>query len=194
VRELEDLMREVEQLFVLRVLFLDGLPLLVGDRLTLRVRAVLADHHEGGEEDRLERDDHRQQAVRIALDAEPDPTAEPEHVDVDEPHRTGEKCDPVREAVLDALRPLLRVPDERRVRLELRKTSAVEAGAPFARRASLCVPLDHGRRLLPRFVLRGRHASCFFAMPAWIISTPTHIATSAVTRAGSIVCISLSSS
>ena len=47
LREVEDLTRELEQLFVLPVLFLDGLPLLVGDRLTLRVRPVLADHHEG---------------------------------------------------------------------------------------------------------------------------------------------------
>ena len=66
-------MRELEQLLVLPVLFLHGLPLLVGDRLPLLVGTVLADHHEGREEDRLERDDHRQQAVRVVLDAEPDP-------------------------------------------------------------------------------------------------------------------------
>jgi len=36
LREVEDLTRELEQLFVLPILFLDGLPLLVGDRLTQR--------------------------------------------------------------------------------------------------------------------------------------------------------------
>jgi hypothetical protein len=38
LREIEDLARELEHLFVLPALFLDGLPLLVGDRLMLRVR------------------------------------------------------------------------------------------------------------------------------------------------------------
>src|SRR5438876_5493181 len=61
LRQLEYLVRKVEQLLVLFVLFLHGLPLLVGDHLTLGVCPVLADHHEGREEDRLERDDHRQQ-------------------------------------------------------------------------------------------------------------------------------------
>src|SRR4029453_15200344 len=51
LREVQDLTRELEQLFVLAVFFLDGLPLLVGDYLTLRVRPVLADHHEGREKD-----------------------------------------------------------------------------------------------------------------------------------------------
>jgi hypothetical protein len=45
-RQLEDLVREVEQLHVLFVLFLDRLPLQVGHHLTLRVGPVLADHHE----------------------------------------------------------------------------------------------------------------------------------------------------
>src|SRR5262249_52773157 len=36
----------------------------------------------------------------------------------------------------------------------------------------------HGRRRLLRFVRLGRHASCRFAMPAWIISAPTHSAMS----------------
>jgi hypothetical protein len=40
LREVQDLTRELEQLFVLPVFFLDGLPLLVGDYLTLRVRPV----------------------------------------------------------------------------------------------------------------------------------------------------------
>jgi hypothetical protein len=93
-----DLLREVEQLFVLRVLFLDGLPLLVGDRLTLRVSPVLADHHECRKENRLKRDDHRQQAVRVVLDAERDPAAEPGEVDADEPHRPSERGDRVRHA------------------------------------------------------------------------------------------------
>src|SRR5262249_39594412 len=59
--QLEDLLGEVDQLDVLPVLQLHGLPGVVGDHLALRVGAVLGDHHEGREEDRLERDDHRQQ-------------------------------------------------------------------------------------------------------------------------------------
>ena len=47
LRQLEDLVGEVEQFLVLRVLLLDGLPLLVGQHLTLSVGSVLADHHEG---------------------------------------------------------------------------------------------------------------------------------------------------
>src|SRR6266545_4105301 len=58
LRQLEDLLREIEELLVLQVLLLDGLPLLVGNHLTLSIGAVLADHHECREEDRLERDDH----------------------------------------------------------------------------------------------------------------------------------------
>ena len=147
--QLEDLTREIEQLLVLPVLFLDGLPLLVGDRLTLRVGPVLADHHEGREEDRLERDDHRQQAVRVVLDAESDPAAEPGDVDVDEPHRAGERGDAVGDPVLDALRPLLGMPGERRVRLGARAWVAVAhalAGAASRRVAR------RGRRFARRRV------------------------------------------
>src|SRR5262249_31116664 len=64
---------QLEQLLVLAILLLHGPPLLIGYYLALRFRAVLADHHEGGEEDRLERHDHRQEAERILLDAEADP-------------------------------------------------------------------------------------------------------------------------
>jgi hypothetical protein len=53
LRQLEDLPREVEQRFVLPVLFLDRLPLLSRKRLTLRVGTVLTDQHECREEDRL---------------------------------------------------------------------------------------------------------------------------------------------
>jgi hypothetical protein len=83
--------------------------LLVGDHLSLRVRAVLADHDERREEDRLERHDHGQEAEGIVLDPEPDPAAEPDDVDVDERHRAGERRDLVRDAVLDLARALLRV-------------------------------------------------------------------------------------
>jgi hypothetical protein len=96
-------------LLVLFVFFLDRLPLLVGDHLTLGVGTVLADHHERREEDRLERHDHREQAVRVLLHPEADPRGEPDDVDVDEPHRSGERGDLVRDPVLDALRSLLGV-------------------------------------------------------------------------------------
>src|SRR5207248_7289472 len=47
------------------------------------------------------------------LNAEPDPAAEPNDVDVDEPHRAGEGRDLVRDPVLDALGALLGVLEER---------------------------------------------------------------------------------
>src|SRR5262249_32423772 len=80
LRQVEDLTGELEELLVLVILFLDGLPLLVRDHLALGVGAVLADQEERREEDRLERDDHRQQTVWIGLDAEADPATEPERV------------------------------------------------------------------------------------------------------------------
>jgi hypothetical protein len=40
LRQVEDLVRDVDQLFVPRVLFLHGLPLLVGNHLTLGERIV----------------------------------------------------------------------------------------------------------------------------------------------------------
>src|SRR4029453_7064803 len=144
--------------------------------------------------DLRERTDHREKAIRVVLDAEPDPAAEPGDVDVDEPHRPGERGDPIRDSVLDALRSLFGLPDERRVRLEpgVREPSEVDAGATRRRRAGRRL-LHPRRRLLSRFGRRGRHASRRLATPAWTISAPMHIATSALTRAGSIVCISLSS-
>ena len=75
-------------------------PGLIGDDLAPGVGAVLADHHEGREEDRLERDDHRQQAEGVLLDAEADPAAEPEDVEVDEGHRARERSDPVGDPAL----------------------------------------------------------------------------------------------
>jgi hypothetical protein len=109
--QLEDLVGEVEQLEVLRVLLLDQLPLLVGGHLAGRVGSVLADHHERREDDRLQRDDHREQPDRVGLDAEADPGAEPDHVQVDERHRAREAGDGVSDPVLNVLGALLGVPD-----------------------------------------------------------------------------------
>src|SRR3954451_7705151 len=113
--QLQDLAREVEQLLVLLVFLLDRLPLLVGENLSLGVRPVLADHHEGREEDRLERDDHGQQAEGVLLDAEADPAAEPDDVNVDERHRAGEGGDLVRDPVLRRFGALLGLLDKRRI-------------------------------------------------------------------------------
>src|SRR6266536_3239635 len=118
LRQLEDLMRKPEQFLGLPVLFLHKLPVLVCDGLAFRVRAVLADQYERREEDRLEGDDHRQEAVRVMLHLADDPRPEPEGVDVDEPHRAGKGRDPVGDPVLDALGALARLLDENRVRLE----------------------------------------------------------------------------
>ena len=87
LRQLENLIRQLDQLPVLVVLFLDHLPLQVGGGLPLEVGAILADHHERRQEDRLERHDHRQQPEGITLDAEDDPDREPQDVEVDERHR-----------------------------------------------------------------------------------------------------------
>ena len=78
-----------------------------------------------------------------------------------------------------------------RVDRPLRVVRAVVADEDL--RAAGVYALGHGRRLLSRFVRRVCHVSCRLAMPAWTISTPTHIATSAAIRGGSIVCILLSS-
>ena len=86
-----------------------------GDHLALRVRAVLADQHEGREENRLEGDDHGQQAVRILLDAEADPAGEPDDVDVDEQHRAAEVGDRVGDPVLRRLGSLTLVLEQRRI-------------------------------------------------------------------------------
>jgi Adenylate and Guanylate cyclase catalytic domain len=117
LRQLEDFVGEVQQLTVLPVLEPNGPPFLVSDYLAPCVRSVLANHHEGRQEDRLERDDHRQQSVRVVLDPEDDPAREPGDVDVDEPHRAGEGRDPVGDPVLDALGALFGVLEKRRVRL-----------------------------------------------------------------------------
>ncbi len=71
-------------------------------------RAVLADEHEGREEDRLERHDEREQTVGKRIEAAmPDPSLvlgdpphEPHDVDVHEPHVSGEPGEPVGQAVL----------------------------------------------------------------------------------------------
>src|SRR4051812_28791084 len=70
---------------------------------------------EGRQEDRLQRDDHRQQAEGVLLDPETDPAAEPDDVQVNERHRAGEGGDAVGDPVLDVLRALLRVLQRRRV-------------------------------------------------------------------------------
>jgi hypothetical protein len=54
----------------------------------------------------------------IFLDTEADPAAEPDDMDVDEPHRSGEGCDGICDAVLAALRSLPGLLDEGRIRLE----------------------------------------------------------------------------
>src|SRR6266511_1356288 len=113
--ELQDLVGQTQQLLVLLLLLLDRLPLVVGHDLALLVRAVLADQHKRRQEDGLQRDDHRQQPEGIVLDSEADPGGEPEHVDVHELHRPGEPGDLVGDAVLDVLRSLLGLLEQRRI-------------------------------------------------------------------------------
>src|SRR6476659_8013561 len=65
--QLEGLIRQLNKLLVLGVLFLGHLPLQIRGRLAFEVGPVLADHHGGRPGDCLERHDHRQQAKGIAL-------------------------------------------------------------------------------------------------------------------------------
>jgi hypothetical protein len=46
--QVQDLVGQPEQLLVLLVFFLDGLPLVVGQDLAFLIGPVLADHHKGG--------------------------------------------------------------------------------------------------------------------------------------------------
>jgi hypothetical protein len=111
--QVEDLLAQLDQLLVLLILLLDHPPLVVGGGLALEVGAVLADHHERRQEDRLQRDDHGQQPERVALDAKDDPDREPDDVEADERHRAGEPGDGVRDAVLQSCRPGLGVLGQR---------------------------------------------------------------------------------
>jgi hypothetical protein len=117
LRQLEDLVGQLDQLDVLLIFLLDHLPLEVGCGLPLEVGTILADHHERRQEDRLERNDHRQQSGRIALDAEDDSHREPNDVEVDERHRAGEPGDDIGNPLLDACCARFGVLGERRVNL-----------------------------------------------------------------------------
>ena len=81
----------------------------IGADVGPRGLAVLAHHHERGQEDRLEADDHREQSVGELVEDEAraedagidgDPHAEPDRVDVHEVQRSGEGGDAVGDVVL----------------------------------------------------------------------------------------------
>ena len=83
-------------LLVLFVLFPHRLPLQIGSHLAFRVGSVLADHHECGEEDRLDRrfhgqNDERWVEMRDAGDQVPgDPDAVYHQMQINKPHASGE--------------------------------------------------------------------------------------------------------
>jgi hypothetical protein len=112
LRQVENLPRHVEQLLVLLLLLLDELPLVVGQDLSLRVRAVLADHHERRQEDRLERDGERQRRPRVLLERHHPHRKHPD-MDVHEHHRAREGRDLVGDPVLHVLGPFARMRAER---------------------------------------------------------------------------------
>src|SRR5215207_2371066 len=150
--QVEDVAGELQELLVLLVLLLHRPPLLVGNHLPLGVGAVLADHHKGGKEDRLERDDHRQQSERIALDPEADPAPEPDDVEIDEQHRARKGGDLVGDAVLPRIGSLLLVLDQ----------SGIDRGLQLGNRDQ---ELPEPRMLpmvLSAAVLRGRISSLGF--------------------------------
>jgi hypothetical protein len=115
LRQLEDLAGQLDQLLVLVVFFLHHLPLQIRGGLPFEVGPVLADHHERRQEDRFQRHDHRQQAERIALDAEDDPDREPQNMEIDERHRARESRDDIRYPVLQIRGPRFSVPGKSRV-------------------------------------------------------------------------------
>src|SRR5712692_6388119 len=81
-------------------------------RAAIRVltQPVLADQHERGKKDRLERNDHRQEPVREGIErfeAEmsrvyQNPDAEPDDVEIDEGHTAGECRDRIGDVLLKA--------------------------------------------------------------------------------------------
>jgi hypothetical protein len=86
----------------------------VGLGLLERCRPILADHYEGGQEDRFQRDDERQLGPRIILQ-EDHPDGEDDGMDIDERHRTGEGGDAVGQANLEVLVPSLNLLEHGRV-------------------------------------------------------------------------------
>ena len=57
LRQGQDLLRDLKELLVLPLFLLHDLPLVFGERLALRVSAVLADHHERRQEARIRKYD-----------------------------------------------------------------------------------------------------------------------------------------
>jgi hypothetical protein len=78
----------------------------VGLGLLERRLAVLADHHERRQEDRLERDDQRQRLPRAFLEKQ-HPHREQRDVHVDEGHRPGERRDAGGDLELEVVGSLL---------------------------------------------------------------------------------------
>src|SRR5688572_11341237 len=86
----------------------------IGLRLLEGGLPVLSDHHEGGQEDRLERDRQCQRRPRIPLDHE-HPEPECQGMEVHELHRARERSDAVRESELELRGALGVQPDDYRV-------------------------------------------------------------------------------
>src|SRR5260370_15937257 len=101
-------------------------------RLVLLERrlAVLADHHEGGQEDGFQRNDERQRWPGAGLDEE-HPGREPEDVEVHEVHRAGERRDLVCDMQLELLRPLLLLLEDERTELMLLALGLSHVVAPW---------------------------------------------------------------
>jgi len=97
----------------LKLLFLLD-EVVVGLGLLERCRPILADHYEGGQEDRFQRDDERQLGPRVLLQ-EDHPDGEDDGMDIDERHRTGEGGDAVGQANLEVLVPGLNLLEHGRV-------------------------------------------------------------------------------
>jgi hypothetical protein len=113
--QLQHLCRDRHQLLDLRFSRLDGLPLMIRYNLPFLVRPVLANQDEGGQEDSLERHDHREETERILLEGDCNPQSVPDDAEIDEVHRPGETGDRVGQPVLELGPSLLRVFSKRGV-------------------------------------------------------------------------------
>src|SRR6478752_4882581 len=99
-------------------LLLGRLEVMVRLGLLERRLAVLADHHERGQEDGFQRNDERERRPGAGFDEE-HPGREPENVEVHEVHRAGERRDLVRDMQLELLRTLLLLLEDERTQLML---------------------------------------------------------------------------
>jgi hypothetical protein len=83
---------------------------------------------------------------RVVLDAQEDPGSEPDDVEVDEQHRAGEAGDLVGDAVLQALAPLVGVPEQRRIHGQGKRPGAHTSSFGLSARVTTTVVLPRATK------------------------------------------------